>query len=151
MKKLHHLIDQLERTVPKTNKFNFEVSNKHVGWHIEHSLLVINKIIEAVLQSNPSNFNQKFQLNRMLIFALQIIPRGKAKAPTAVVPSNEISALSIQENLITTRKNITKLENLKGNYFFEHPIFHHLNVKQTQKFLCIHTNHHLKIINDIVK
>lgn len=151
MKKLHHLVDHLERNVPKTNKFNFEVSNKHVGWHIEHSLLVINKIIEAVLASNPSHFNQKFQFKRLLIFALQSIPRGKAKAPNAVMPSNDISSLSIQENLITTRKNLAKLENLKGNYFFEHPIFHHLNVKQTQKFLCIHTKHHLKIINDIIK
>jgi hypothetical protein len=151
MKELHQLVDQLEKAVSKTNKFNDEVSNKQVGWHIEHSLLVINIIIKAVLQSNPSNFNQKFQLKRTLIFALQIIPRGKVKAPNSVIPSNEISVLSIQENLILTKKNLEKLATLKGNYFFEHPIFHHLNVKQTQKFLCIHTKHHIKIINDIIK
>ncbi|MEN9928106.1 MAG: hypothetical protein RLZZ231_27 [Bacteroidota bacterium] len=151
MKQLQHLVTQLENAVPKTNKYNSDVSTKPVGWHIEHSLLVINKIIETVMKSNPADFESKFQLKRALIFALQIIPRGRAKAPSSVVPVSEISSLSIQENLIITRKNLEKFAELTGNYFFEHPMFQKLNVKQTEKFLCIHTKHHLKIIQDILQ
>lgn len=151
MKQLQQLVAQLENAVAKTNTFNFDVSTKQVGWHIEHSLLVINKVIESVLQSNPDEFESKFQLKRSLIFALQIIPRGKAKAPKSVVPISEISSLSIQENLALTKKNLNKLSQLSGNYFFVHPMFNKLNVKQTEKFLCIHTKHHLKIIQDILK
>ena len=151
MKQLQRLVVQLENAVPKTNKYNMDVSTKQVGWHIEHSVLVINKVIESVLHSNPAEFESKFQLKRTLIFALQIIPRGKAKAPNAVVPTSEISSLSIQENLIITRKNLEKFAELTGNYFFEHPMFQKLNVKQTEKFLCIHTKHHLKIIQDIIQ
>lgn len=151
MSSLQHLVDQLENAIPKTNTFNFDVSTKHLGWHIEHSLLVINKIVVSVLESNPDHFESKFHLKRSVIFALQIIPRGKVKAPKVVVPSGEITSKSIQENLILTKQYLEKLAALKGNYFFVHPMFDKLNVKQTEKFLYIHTKHHLKIIQDILK
>ncbi|MFN8364825.1 MAG: hypothetical protein U0T78_06125 [Cloacibacterium normanense] len=38
------------------------------------------------------------------------------------------------------------IKNLPSQSYIEHPYFGHLDVKQTLKFLKIHTQHHLKIV-----
>ena len=50
----------------------------------------------------------------------------------------------------SAKKNIQKLTSLSKNAFFTHPFLKDLNVKQSEKFLEIHTPHHLKIIQDIL-
>lgn len=42
------------------------------------------------------------------------------------------------------------LASLDENQFFTHTLFKQLNKKQTLKFLGLHTNHHLKIVKDIL-
>jgi hypothetical protein len=48
-------------------------------------------------------------------------------------------------------KNLESFNDLEKNSFFIHPLFKQLNKKQTIKFLKLHTNHHFKIIKDILK
>jgi hypothetical protein len=79
------------------------------------------------------------------------IPRGKAQAPKVVIPVEEITVDSLQESLKNTHQAITYLKDCEENQYFMHPFFGQLNKKQTIKFLAIHTEHHLKIIRDILK
>ena len=57
----------------------------------------------------------------------------------------------LQESLKNTYQAITYLKDCEANQYFMHPFFGQLNKKQTIKFLEIHTEHHLKIIRDILK
>ena len=150
MEKLISYLNEIETNISKLDKKNESVSVVTVGWQIDHVLHVINGISGQLKKSNPVDFKSKFNLKRFLVFTTNHIPRGKAKAPKQVVPDTVATENELLEKLTLARQNIEEIKELKGNYFFRHPYFQDLNVKQTNKFLGLHTFHHLKIIRDIV-
>lgn len=152
MQNKHHLISlvyKLENRLPDWKLFNLSVSNSTVGWQIEHSLLTINAIIEALIKSNPTDYQWRFSFPRIIVFTLKYIPRGRAKSPDIVQPANNITIESIRRNLLFSKEKIKKLDTLNQDKFFEHPYFGKLKLTQAIRFLEIHTNHHIKIIDDI--
>lgn len=151
MERLFRILGALEEQIPNAAMLAPLVSQTGVGWHIEHSLLVINKTIEAVKKSDGSKYKWKFNFARTIIYTIGKIPRGKAKAPASVQPSGEYNIDKLKSDFITAKNNITALNSLPGNKFFTHPFFGDLNVKPTITFLKIHSKHHLKIINSIIK
>jgi len=151
MKNLKTLLDQVESRISLFSNENSAISKSNVGWHIEHSLLTINGVTKVILESNPKDYKWKFKLSRLLIFILGKIPRGKAKAPQIVIPKDTISETQLLANLVQTRKLILELEIISNDHYFEHPFLGKLKKKAAIRFLEIHTNHHLKIIEDIIK
>jgi hypothetical protein len=151
MKNIDAMMPELASFIANHNQSNQAISEVSVGWHIEHSLLVIKQITATVAQSEPKLFKRKFNMSRFFVFLTKTIPRGKAKAPKVVIPSDHITAESLQESLKNTYQAITYLKNCEELQYFMHPFFGQLNKKQTIKFLAIHTDHHLKIIRDILK
>ncbi len=150
MNKLQEYLKELENNISKHENYNNGISNSNVGWHIEHILLTINLIIEEVQKSNPLNYKWSFKLPRVLVFTLKKIPRGRAKSPKVVVPKT-YDEQTLIEHLKITKLNIQELENINSDKYFNHPFFGNLKLDKTIKFLEIHTNHHLEIINDITK
>jgi len=150
MKSLPHILSELEEKLSYSDLINPIISATSVGWHIDHSLMVINQIIKAVNLSEPKEYEWKFNSKRLIVFTLNKIPRGKAKAPKAVIPVDEFDTDSVREKFIMARENIELLKELHPNKFFMHPFFGKLNVKHTFKMIQLHTNHHLHIIKDII-
>jgi hypothetical protein len=148
--KLDSLLNQLEYHIPSSELSNLQVSQSTVGWQIEHSLLTINGIVSAVQKSNPKDYQWKFSFMKIIILATKKIPRGKAKAPKIVVPKTDITFADLQQHLAKARETIKGLETVSKDQFFEHPYFGKLKLKETIRFLEIHTSHHLNIIEDIV-
>ena len=151
MKNLDAIVPELATYIPNYYQSNTAISEASVGWHIEHCLLVIKQITASVAQSEPKLYKSKFNLSRFFVFLSKTIPRGKAKAPKVVIPSNEITLEALQESLKNTYGAITYLKDCEELQYFMHPFFGQLNKKQTIKFLAIHTEHHLKIIRYILK
>ena len=150
MNKLQEYLNEIETKIPKQEYINSKVSKSNVGWHIEHILLTNKMIIEAVEKSNPANYIWSFKLSRILVFTINKIPRGRAKAPKVVVPKTYDEQTLLEHLKIVTLK-IQALENMSSDKYFDHPYFGNLRLNKTIKFLEIHTNHHLEIINDIIK
>lgn len=150
MKTLNKQLEELETKIVKHNEVNEEVSKSTVGWQIEHILLTINLIIQEIEKSNPIAYKSSFKLSKIIVFTLKKIPRGKARAPKAVTPK-EYNAQTLKEHLQNTISKIKSLETIDANKYFDHPYFGNIKVNKAIKFLEIHTNHHLKIINDIIK
>ena len=151
MSKLSNLISDLENKIPYSEKSNPEVSKSDVAWQLDHSLKVINGIIYQLKNSNAEDYKLNFNFKRLVVFTLNKMPRGKGKAPKSVQSFDKISKDDLLNQLNISKKLILDLENLPKNSNFKHPYFGVLSRNQTIKFLNIHTYHHLKIIEDILK
>lgn len=134
----------------KDNK-NLDVSKSGVDWHLDHMLKVINNISNSLAISNPSDYKATFNTQRVFVHTTGYIPRGAAQAPTSVTPPKIIILDSLRLQLALARQNLTKIESLDEHSHIKHPVFNILNRDQTRRFLEIHTNHHLKIIADILE
>ena len=151
MTKLQSLLNQLESHIEDFEKKNPAVSNSTIGWQIDHSLLVINSIIEQLKISNPENYKWTFNKYRILIGITNTIPRGKVRVPKSVKPIDIATLEDLNTKLEMAKKNISDMESLPAKSYFTHPFFGDLKLKSTIWFLKLHTKHHLKIIVDILK
>jgi hypothetical protein len=127
------------------------VSQGSVAWHIEHSCLVLIKIAETVQNSDANKYQWKWNTKRAFVFLLRKFPRGRAKAPESVMPISNITKEHLHESIAKTRKAIATLSTCSKNQYFCHPFFSDLSKSSTVYFLGIHTHHHLRIIEDILK
>jgi len=144
-------IAALEQMIDHMGLSATQVSAKGIDWHINHSFKVISIVIKALKKSDPSTFRRKYNLLRSVIFVSGKIPRGKGKAPRSVLPPEVISKEDLFLQIKEARKQLTEMKDLHADSNFKHPYFGVLNLKMAQRFLDIHTNHHLKIIREILQ
>lgn len=90
-----------------------------------------------------------------LVLRSGLIPRGVGKAPSVARPDDAISAARLSEELRLQLANMGQidehLEAVKNSQdTFEHPYFGHLNSRQWIRFVRVHTNHHMKIVSEIL-
>lgn len=151
MNQLQKLINELEANIPFFERSNPVVSDSTIGWQIDHSLLVINAVIDQLRNSNPDNYRWKFNKIRLLIQITNTIPRGKIRVPKSVKPIDVAAIEELKSKLESVKSNLMDLETLPAQSYFTHPFFGDLKLKSAIWFLKLHTNHHLKIIRDINK
>ncbi|APZ45010.1 hypothetical protein BW723_01310 [Polaribacter reichenbachii] len=141
----------IQKHLGDIDKVNLKISKANVGWHLDHTLKVINSVSDFLIKSEPKEYKKTFHLLRSITFAVGAFPRGKAKAPKKVLPPKNILKEDIEHQLKLAYENIKLIKELEDHKNFMHPIFKQLNKQQTFKFLKIHTNHHLKIVKSILK
>ena len=150
MQKLNNLVDELASYIPQLEARNENASSSTVGWQIEHSLLVISSVIDGVTKSDPSKYKWSFRPIKYLIFWRGKIPRGKSKAPKFVIPDT-FTAESLQLHIDRCYAKITELDSLSEGHYFSHPYFGDTKKKDVIPFLIMHTEHHVKIIREILE
>ncbi|PKB15031.1 DUF1569 domain-containing protein [Flavobacterium sp. 5] len=151
MEELKSLIIELENKIQNMEALNPMISKSSVGWHIEHALLVMNLTITSIKKSNPKNYKRTFNFNRILVFVMNKIPRGKIRAPKIVQPKEDFTLDSLKEHIKKSKHNLEELSTLNPNSYFEHPFMGHLKLKATIRFIKLHTQHHFNIIEDIIE
>lgn len=142
---------ELESYIPQLEKTNSKITHSTVGWQIDHSLRVIRGVSKQLEVSNPNEFKSKFSWTKFVIMTTKHIPRGKAKAPKSVRNENEITKESLYDFLEKTKLQVAKINDLDKKSHFPHPYFGNLNKKEAIRFIKIHTEHHLKIIRDMLR
>jgi hypothetical protein len=142
---------EIETQIAFRDAKNTNVSKADVAWHLDHMLKTINRITEVLENSDPTIYESSFNITKTMSLTAGFIPRGRAQSPQSVRPPEIIITEDIFRQLLVARKNIEKLQNLDDNANFAHPIFGMLDKAQTIRFLEVHTEHHLKIIDDILR
>ncbi|MFS4482517.1 DUF1569 domain-containing protein [Hyunsoonleella sp. 2307UL5-6] len=104
-----------------------------------------------MIHSNPSDYKRDFKPIRTVLFTLGFIPRGKGKAPKHVLPPEDVTEADLKQQLAQAKKYLENIKELPKTSHFKHFLFGVLSKKQTIRFLVIHTNHHLKIVREILK
>ena len=151
MEKLKLLITQFEDKSAFFENVNTSISKVSIGWQIDHSLKVIIAVSELLKTSKTEQYQWKFNKWRFIIFAVGFIPRGKAKAPKSVRSFETITLKELENQLEIAKKAVEEIQHLDKKSNFIHPYFGMLDLKQTIYFLNLHTKHHLKIIDAILK
>lgn len=147
--KLDYLLQRIEDYIEKHEVLKSDISKASVGWHLDHSLKVVNAVVKTLQESDPTTYKNNFSFIGKVFFALGFFPRGKAKAPKYVKPPEVILKEDIIKQLEIAKANIKTISSLDNNAYFKHPLFRHINKKRVVRFLVLHTNHHVKIINEI--
>ena len=142
---------ELESYFRYRDSIDHDVSQVPVAWHLDHSLRTINEIYRAVKNSNPEEYSGSINLGRSILLLTNKIPRGKAKAPKIVTPPDTINTENLKVLLDHAWINLRAYDSLPKKAFFTHPHLGKLKKKTAKRFLEIHTEHHLKIIRDILK
>jgi hypothetical protein len=150
-KKIYLVLNSLEAHIENHSVSSAKISNVDIAWHIDHSLKVINNVIIALHKSDPNSYKNNFSFLGKLFFKLGFFPRGKAKAPKHVKPPEVILKEDLISQIQLAKTNVEKIVKLDKNAYFKHPLFGNINTTRVYRFLVLHTNHHLKIINDIMK
>ena len=152
MQSLTQQINELERYIPQASQTAPQVSQATVGWQIAHTLKVITTIVEGLAQSAPQDYQPKMSVIKTAIMTTGFMPRGKARAPKIVLPTEEeLQTQDLEKQLAKAHEALERLQTLPPTVHFNHPMFGSLQKKAAAKFLSIHTEHHLKIIRDMLQ
>ncbi|MEM8891269.1 MAG: DUF1569 domain-containing protein [Bacteroidota bacterium] len=143
--------DEIEALIPYKDSLNTEVSKVDVAWHLDHSLKVVNRIYQALESSKPEEYRYQASIVRWAAYSWGDFPRGIAKSPSAVLPPEHITTNDIYRQLAEARAKMEQFKALPKNSFYSHFAFKNINRNKSIRFLEVHTNHHLKIIRDILK
>lgn len=144
------LIDRLESKIPRRDCSLPDVSKVDVAWHLDHSLKVVNSIHGELSVSDPQNYRPNFNPLRILVFTTGKLARGKGKAPDFTKPPATIRTEDIRSQLDTARQNLSAIPQMAERSHFRHPAFGVLHRDRAIRFLAIHTQHHLSIVDDIL-
>ncbi len=130
------------------------VSRWTVGQQVEHVLKVL-QVTRQVIASERPPLPRGINLTGRLALALRWFPRGVAKSPKVVQPQGR-SRTELAEALAAERaawRELSRQQTLltRREAIYPHPYFGGLTRAQAANFAAVHTRHHLKIVDDILR
>ena len=73
------------------------ISEASIGWHIAHTLMVIDNVYKSLAASDPADYIDTENKVRDSVLRNKTIRRGVAKAPNTVIPPEDIEKADIKE------------------------------------------------------
>lgn len=147
---LEEQIASLDALINDRDALDLSVSKVSVAWHLDHSLKTIIGICEALQHSNPKTYKWRANVSRTMSLTFNYIPRGRAQSPKSVLPPQTILTKDLYKQLFLAKSLLKEAILLPDQSYFKHPVFGTINKGETLRFLEVHTEHHLKIIRDIL-
>ena len=149
--KLKAKLDEVTSYMAVRDSKNLEISEAAVAWHMDHIFLVVDQMYKTLEKSVESYHKSEFNIKRAYVFTFNKMPRGKVSAPESVKPKENVDIDTIWSHYHQALAIVKKFSDLPEKKHINHPALGTMNRDGTINFLTIHTEHHLKIIRDILK
>ena len=128
------------------------------GWtpseHLNHLIRVCHSVVGLLLDPAARTLSRRINFMGRVILHTGRIPRGRAKAPEQFVAvrseSAELLASLDALELAIARIPIADLPK-RRDATVKHPRFGGLTPSQALRFIAVHNDHHLRIIDDMLK
>ncbi len=144
-------LKEIESLVQFRDQKDSNISEADVEWHLDHMLKVINRIYDSLEKSDPEEFSWSPNPLKALVFFTGTMKRGVGKSPDSVRPPANISTTDIEDQIEEAKSKLMQFDDLHEKSHFYHYAFGTLDLQDAKRFVEIHTDHHLKIIRDILK
>ena len=141
---------EIESHLPYRDVSNADVSSVDIAWQLDHILKAIISITQALEDSDPEDYSFNFNAARTFVFTAGDFPRGVAKAPASVIPPDNITNEALINQLEIAREKLNLLPELDTKSSMIHDTFGQLDRNEAARLIEVHTDHHLKIIRDIL-
>ncbi|MBI1784199.1 DinB family protein [Candidatus Sumerlaeota bacterium] len=158
MDQFKEMSEMAEAPPESLEKRNTSVSQWSVLQHLDHMATAAKGMLTAIIMTinspKPNTDGEPKFLGRVVLWT-GFIPRGKGKAPDAVLPKSK-NAEETKQNIQMVRGFLTQLESKLDKVESSqgkapHPMLGSFTPAQWLRFIDIHTHHHFKIIRDIRK
>ncbi|MBX9781501.1 MAG: hypothetical protein K2X26_14230 [Chitinophagaceae bacterium] len=147
---IEKLLAELASLIPQAEKINTNVSAASVSWHLSHSLKVMASVGTNLQKTDPAEYKPIWNIKKFIGLQLKYFPRGRAKAPKYVVPEKEYTEQELRAFIEDVKQIWENVTPLPKNAFIKHHHFGPLNKSKAIRFVGIHTNHHIKIIKEVI-
>ena len=122
--------------------------------HLDHSVKVTASIINRLLDREAPRGDGGMSATGRIVLAVGRIPRGRGKSPERLRGAR-IGAAELHAGLTKLEGKIDELEashlaDTRGA-IVPHPRFGDLRPSQALRFAAVHNDHHLRIIEDILR
>jgi hypothetical protein len=149
--KLKKQLSEIEALIEQEDQLATEVSKAGTYWHLYHMMRVVMGIPQRLHESTPADYVYRFNFSHFYITLRGRIPRGVGKSPKVTTTENPISKAQLHELLEQAKTAVSTLDALPRKAHFKHPYFGVLNKRQSINFMVLHTEHHLKIVREILE
>ena len=154
---LERLRGQITRIRTLADSVDLDATCAVSGWcpseHLDHTVKVSASIVNRLLQLDaPATSGISF-LGR-IIMTIGRIPRGRGKAPERL-RGVRVTSADLNASLTKLEEKLSLLADAhladKRGPIVPHPRFGGLRPNQALRFAAVHNDHHLRIIDDILK
>lgn len=121
-----------------------------VGQHVEHCVLATLAISRLVRESSPPVPPVGFAWRRRILLATGRIPRGRARAPEAVVPTEELDPDRLGERVAEAVDAVAALRAAAPDGWFRHFVLGPMDRDTSLRFVRIHNRHHERIAREVL-
>ncbi len=145
-------LETRDRVVPRISAWSPLQQIAHVS---KSNRWILTSVVDIVTGRKTFDTTGSIRPLGRLVLRSGVIPRGVGKAPSGAKPDEAISADRLTEELEQQLVKIGQIdehvETAKiSRQTFRHPNFGDLNSRQWIRFVRVHTNHHMKIVREIL-
>jgi len=126
------------------------VSSWSIGMHVQHCVLAavgICRVLESSRAPPPRTW--RTLVGRFVLWRGRL-PRRRATAPPVTVPEVELSSTQLEALLGGAASVLEQARALPADSWFGHFALGTLRRDEALRFIDVHTNHHLRIVAEIL-